>query len=161
MALTAIYERFLTSPNPLSLSENASLHYIPTLTSYTQSGPIIRHLESQKNNMVKMKSQKVISAVEGASSVALEVDTTMEFIGSGGAYLPNLDNFIIDKIAILPIVSPALCPPDMFRLLTAPDTHRPVWPRPEDLSDPSFMGPGLLVEADRCHWVKRSELACL
>ena len=108
MALTAVYERFLASPNPLSLSEKASLHYVPTLTSYTQSGPIIRHLENQNKDVVKIKSQKVISAVEGASSIALEVDTTMEFVSGGGAYLPNLENFIVDKIATLPLVSATL-----------------------------------------------------
>ena len=106
MALKAVYERFLASPNPLNFSETASLHYVPTLTSYTQSGSIIRHLENQNKNVVKVKSQKVISAVEGPSSIALEVDTTMEFLSGGGAYLPNLDSFVVvDKIVTLPIVS--------------------------------------------------------
>jgi hypothetical protein len=104
MALTAVYERFLASPNPLSLAETASLHYIPTLTSYTQSGPIIRHLESQNKNVVKTKSAKTIHAVESPSSLALEVDTTLEFISGGGAYAPGLENFIVDKIATLPLV---------------------------------------------------------
>lgn len=105
MTLRTVYERFLSSPNPLSLSQSATLNYVTTLTSYAQQGPIIRHLESQNKSVVKKKTEKIISAVEGYSSIALEVETTLEFISDGGAYLPGLDNFIVDKIATLPIVS--------------------------------------------------------
>ena len=106
MSLTAVYERFLASPNPLSLAENASLHYVPTLTSFTQSGPVIRHLENQNKKLVKVKNAKTLMAVEGSYAIALEVDTTLEFIENGGAYLPQLDpNFIVDKVVIIPIVS--------------------------------------------------------
>jgi hypothetical protein len=104
MSLTAVYQRFLASPNPLSLAENASLHYIPTLTSHSQPGPIIRHLESQAKNIVSVKAAKTISAVEGHNALAIEVDTTLEFISGGGAYLPGLENFVADKIAQLPMV---------------------------------------------------------
>jgi hypothetical protein len=104
MSLTAVYERFLASPNPLSLAENASLHYIPTLTSHSQPGPIIRHLETQNKSVVTIKSAKTISAVEGLNAIAIEVDTTIEFVSGGGAYLPGLENFVADKTATLPIV---------------------------------------------------------
>jgi hypothetical protein len=104
MALSQIYARFFASPNPLSLAEDASLHYIPTLKSFSQQGPIVRHLESQNKDVVKVKSSKRISVVEGASSIALETETVLEFISGGGSYLPGLDTFIIDSVATLPMV---------------------------------------------------------
>lgn len=104
MSLRSIYEKFLASPNPLSLSENASLHYITTLTSFNDAGPIVRHLESQNKSVVRKKSEKLISAVEGSGSLALEAETTVEFMSDGGAYLPGLDNFVTDKIVTLPVV---------------------------------------------------------
>ncbi|KAK5948288.1 hypothetical protein OHC33_010722 [Knufia fluminis] len=103
MGLQAVYERFLASPNPLNLAENATYQYVTTLTSFKQQGAIIRHLEDQHKNVVKKKTEKVISAVEGLTSVAIIVETTLEFISSGGAYLPGLDNFIIDRTATLPV----------------------------------------------------------
>lgn len=105
MTLSAIYERFIASPNPLSLAENASLHYVPTLKSFSEQGPIIKHLESQNKDVVKIKSAKIINTIEGANAIAVEVDTTLEFISGGGAYLPGLENFIVDKIATVPMVS--------------------------------------------------------
>ncbi|RMD42638.1 hypothetical protein DV735_g2480, partial [Chaetothyriales sp. CBS 134920] len=103
MSLIAIYERFLASPNPLSLSDNAALHYVPTLTSFTEPGPVIRHLESQSKEVVKPKSFKTINAVQGPSSVALEVDTTLEFLSGGGAYLPRLENLVSGRVVNLPV----------------------------------------------------------
>jgi hypothetical protein len=105
MSLKAIYERFLASPNPLSLSENVSLNYIPTLRTFTQSGPVIRHLESQSKSEVRKKAEKVIAAVEGQNSLSLDVETTLEFISSGGAYLPGLENFVTDRVVTFPSVS--------------------------------------------------------
>jgi hypothetical protein len=105
MSLRAQYERFLASPNPLTLSDTATLHYVTTLTSFTQPGPIVKHLENQNKNVVKKKSEKVIGCIEGQSSIALEVETTLEFISSGGSYLPNLDNFIVDHVATFAVVS--------------------------------------------------------
>ncbi|RMZ79424.1 hypothetical protein DV738_g3313, partial [Chaetothyriales sp. CBS 135597] len=103
MSLIAIYERFLASPNPLSLSDNAALHYVPTLTSFTEPGPVIRHLESQSKEVVKAKSFKTINAVQGPSSIALEVDTTLEFLSGGGAYLPRLENLVSGRVVNLPV----------------------------------------------------------
>ncbi|KAF7508991.1 hypothetical protein GJ744_008547 [Endocarpon pusillum] len=104
MSIRAVYEGFLASPNSLSLSENASLNYIPTLRTFTQQGPIIRHLENQNRNEVRKKSEKVIGAVEGQSSLCLDVETTLEFISSGGAYLPGLENFVTDRIVTFPTI---------------------------------------------------------
>ena len=104
MALRTTYEQFLASPNPLSLTDNATFHYIPTLTSFSQAGPIVKHLENQARTVVEKKSEKTISAVEGESAVALEVETTLEFISGGGAYLPKLENFVVDRIVTFPTV---------------------------------------------------------
>jgi len=124
MGLQAVYERFLVSPNPLNLAENATYQYVTTLTSFKNQGSIIKHLETQQKDVVKKKSEKVISTVEGLTSVALIVDTTLEFISSGGAYLPGLDSFIIDRTATLPVVSKFLR--DQTRSLTTADSLCPL-----------------------------------
>jgi hypothetical protein len=105
MSLKAVYERFLASPNPLSLSENASLNYVPTLQTFTQTGLVIRHLENQNKNDVRKKSEKIISIVEGQSSLSVDIETTLEFISGGGTYLPGLENFVTDRIVTFPTVS--------------------------------------------------------
>jgi hypothetical protein len=104
MSLKSVYERFLASPNPLSLNEHACLHYVTTLTSFSDSGPVIKHLETQSKTAVRKKSEKIVSIVEGSGSLALEVEATLEFISDGGAYLPGLDNFVTDKTVTLPMV---------------------------------------------------------
>lgn len=104
MGLLTVYERFLQAPNPLNLAENSTLQYVTTLTSFVKQGSIIKHLDEQHRNLVRKKSEKVISAVEGRTSVAVVVETTLEFISGGGAYLPGLDTFILDRTATLPVV---------------------------------------------------------
>ena len=158
MSLTAVYERFIASPNPISLAENASLHYIPTLTTHSGSGSIIRHLENQNSKVVKIKSAKTINAIEGQNALAIEVETVLEFVSGGGAYLPKLENFVADKMATLPIVSYG----SRFlrcTVLTEVDTHRPVRSGAEDQPDPTHLGSSHAPDASRCHWSSRSELA--
>lgn len=104
MGLQAIYERFLQSPNSQNLADDATLQYVTTLTSFSQQARIIKHLDDQDRNVVKKKVQKVISAVEGLTSVAVIVETTIQFISGGGAYLPGQDTFIFDRIVTLPVV---------------------------------------------------------
>lgn len=104
MGLQAVYERFLQSPNPSNLANDATLQYVTTLTSFSQQDRIIKHLDDQNRNVVKKKAQKVISAVEGLTSVAVIVETSLQFISSGGAYLPGQDTFIIDRTVTLPVV---------------------------------------------------------
>lgn len=103
MGLRAIYENFLQKPNNQSLAENATLQYITTLKSIDKNIP--NHLEDQNKNIVSKKSEKIISAIEGPTAIAVIVDTTLHFIAHGGAYLPGLDSFIVDKVATLPVVS--------------------------------------------------------
>jgi hypothetical protein len=105
MTLKDTYQRFLDLPNPISLAENASLHYITTLTTFSQPTQIIRHLESHNKKVVKTRSTRILSVVEGGFALALEVETNLEFISGGGVYLPGLENFVVDKIATIPTVS--------------------------------------------------------
>lgn len=105
MSLQAVYEKFLGSPDSHLLSDNASFNYITTLTTFNTAEAIVNHLDTQNKNVVKKKAEKVIGAVEGQSAVSLDVETTLEFISGGGAYLPGLENFVTDKIATFPVVS--------------------------------------------------------
>ncbi|KAK2758713.1 hypothetical protein FQN54_003403 [Arachnomyces sp. PD_36] len=99
MSLKSIYERFIADPHPSteSVSPDVSLNYITTTTSFNDAGPVTKHLANQKR-IVKDISRKTLSSVEGPNSLCLEVETTLEFVSGGGAYLPDLDdNFIADR----------------------------------------------------------------
>ena len=105
MSLQLTYERFLASPKADSLAQDAVLSYITTLTSYSESATVIRHLESQRK-IVRKKSEKALNAIEDGHALFLEVETVLEFITDGGAYLPGLENnFLADQVVTLPIVS--------------------------------------------------------
>jgi len=107
MSLQSIYTKFLTAPSVDALASDAtaSLHYIPTLTTVHEALPIIKHLKAQVPQL-KKREEKVLSATESNNSLVLEVETTLELLSSGGAYLPGLDdNFLTDKVVTLPIVS--------------------------------------------------------
>ena len=102
MSLTSLYEDFLRAPNAAALADKASLHYITTLTSIHDAPKVIKQLTAQH---LRKREEKIIDAVEGQDSIALEVATTIEFLIGGGAYLPGLDdNFLADRIVNLPMV---------------------------------------------------------
>lgn len=104
MALQAVYRSYLTSGNTNTLGENASLHYIPTLTSINSSAAIARHNKAQEKVLQK-KNESVLNHVEADRALSLEIDTTIEFISGGGAYLPGLDdNFVADRVVTFPTV---------------------------------------------------------
>ena len=105
MSLQALYERFLATPNPLSLAEHVAFSYVTTLTTIHGAGPVVKHVEAQDRSVVKKKAQKVIGAVEGSQSVSLDLETTLEFISGGGAYLPGLENFVTGKTVTFHTVS--------------------------------------------------------
>lgn len=105
MALQAAYKQYLAAPNASFLAENASLHYITTLTTFNGPTEIIKHLNNQIKK-VKKKEEKIIDAIEGDCALALEIETSVEFVDGGGAFLPGIDdNFLSDRIVTLPIVS--------------------------------------------------------
>lgn len=104
MSLKAIYERFLADPNSAALSPDVSLNYITTTTVFNGADAVLKHLSSQQK-IVKKKSDKTLSAIEATGALVLDVETTLEFVSGGGAYLPSLDdNFLADRVVTFPTV---------------------------------------------------------
>ena len=105
MSLLSSFLGFLRQPTTAVLANNATLSYVPTLTTIAEPTAILRHLQAQGRQLNK-KTEKPLDAIEGATGVYVDVETTIEFLTGGGAYLPGLDdNFLADKLATLPLVS--------------------------------------------------------
>ncbi|KIH87860.1 hypothetical protein SPBR_04802 [Sporothrix brasiliensis 5110] len=103
MALQTVYQQFLGAPNSANLTADASLYYITTSTSIHGSTEIIKHFATLRKQLKKNK-EAVLSSVESANGLALEIDTALEFITGGGPYLPRLDdNFLSDRKVYLPV----------------------------------------------------------
>jgi hypothetical protein len=101
----AAYTAFLASPKTAALTDYASIHYIPTLTSIHDAAPVLKHLAAQAKLLTK-KSEKVLSVVQGRTNICVETETVIEFISGGGAFIPGLDdNFLADKVVRFPVVS--------------------------------------------------------
>lgn len=104
--MAATYKQFLASPSSSLLADRASLHYVTTTTSFTGAAEIIKHLNSTQRQINK-KKEDILHIVDGQTSLALEADTGLEFVTSGGPYAPGLDdNFLADRLVYLPIVCP-------------------------------------------------------
>ncbi|TDZ60813.1 hypothetical protein C8034_v005958 [Colletotrichum sidae] len=102
--MSATYKQFLAAPNSSLLAPNATLIYITTTTTYNGPTDIIKHLNTLRNQ-VKKKKENILDLIEGRDALAAEVDTSLEFVTSGGAYLPGLDdNFLADRVVHLPIM---------------------------------------------------------
>lgn len=111
MSLALAYEAFLASPSATHLSENASLNYITTLITVNGAAEIAKHA-SQQHSILKKQQEKVLSSIENGNAVCLEIETTVEFLTGGGAYVPGLDdNFIADHVVTFPIVNHSLLVP--------------------------------------------------
>lgn len=105
MSLQSLYQTFLAAPTPAALADNASFHYIATLTTFHEPAAIVKHLSGQPQ-LLRRKLEKVLSTVESNDAICLEVETTLEFVVSGGAFLPGLDdNFLTGRVVTFPIVS--------------------------------------------------------
>ncbi|KAE8148425.1 hypothetical protein BDV25DRAFT_17632 [Aspergillus avenaceus] len=104
MSLKDVYQRFLSNPRSVPLASDVALIYITTTTKVEGEEAVLKHLIRQ-DHILKKKSQQVIDAVEGTNSLSVDVDTTVEFVSGGGAYLPSLDdNFLSDRVATFPAV---------------------------------------------------------
>ena len=104
MSLKSKYHDFLRNPSTGVLAENASVTYIPSLTSVAEPTAILKHLAAQAKQ-VRKKNENLLSFIEGGRGVCLETETTLEFLTGGGAYLPGLDdNFLVDKVVTFPVV---------------------------------------------------------
>ncbi len=105
MALQAVYKRFLAAPTSSALADNASLHYVTTTSSFTGATDIIKHFSTVRNK-IKKKKEDALFAIENQNVLVFEAETTLEFLTSGGPYLPGLDdNFLADRTVYLPIAS--------------------------------------------------------
>lgn len=108
MSLKALYEKFLARPDSGLLSTDVALHYITTTTSFNGRDAVANHLTKQ-DGIAKKKSEKILSTVEGPTSLCLDVELTLEFVVGGGAYLLTLDeNFIVDRVVTFPLVGDIL-----------------------------------------------------
>jgi len=105
MSLKSMYQSYLTNPSAAALNDKASLSYITTLTTINTAALIVKH-NAAHQKVLKKKQETVLDSVEGSSAVTLDVETTLEFISGGGAYLPGLDdNFVSDRVVTFPMVS--------------------------------------------------------
>lgn len=105
MTLRAKYEAFLAGPTADALTESALLNYVTTTTSIHTGASIIKHSNVQ-DKILKRKGDRVLAAIESSSGLCVELETTIEFIHGGGAYLPGLDdNFVADRTVVFPTVS--------------------------------------------------------
>lgn len=112
------YKAFLASLSASALADDVSLHYITTLTSIQGATAVSKHFSVQEK-FLKKKGEKVLSAVDGGNSLAVDVETTIEFVQGGGAYLPGLDdNFVADRTVTFPMVC--------LLLLFSFASHRPI-----------------------------------
>lgn len=103
-SLNAIYQSFLANPNVSALSSDASLNYITTLIAINSATSILKHIAAH-HHVLKKKEENVLSVVESENSICLDVETTLEFVTGGGAYLPGLDdNFLADRVVTFPMV---------------------------------------------------------
>lgn len=105
MALQAAYKQFLAVPNSSALAGDASLHYVTTTSSFAGATDIIKHLATLRNK-IKKKKEEALFALEARNVLVLEAETVLEFVTSGGPYLPGLDdNFLADRTVYLVVVS--------------------------------------------------------
>ena len=103
-SLKSVYQNFLASPNASALNNDASVNYVTTLTTINSAAAIIKHHAAHQKVLTK-KEEKVLSCIEGSNALCLDVETTLEFITGGGAYLPGLDdNFLADRVVTFPMV---------------------------------------------------------
>lgn len=162
MSLKAIYESFLANPNPAALGRDVSLNYITTTTTVTGADEVVKHLASQQR-IVKKKSDKILSAIEAPASLVLDVETTLEFVAGGGAYLPSLDdNFLTDRVVTFPTVSPSRAMSCKIYLLLISDfagTYCPFRLAKPGPTHQTLLGPGIIAQASRRRRLSRTQLA--
>lgn len=162
MALQAAYQQYLATPNSSFLAENASLHYITTLTTFHGPAEIIKHLNTQTKKL-KKKSEKIIDVVDGTSSLAVETELTVEFLNGGGAFLPGIDdNFLADREVTFLVVCYSICSTCCCMCankLGSLDPHCLLRCERQNNSNPTELGPRLAPEVDRCDWKDWTKLA--
>ena len=105
MTLVQTYQSFLASPSAAPLASDAAINYVTTLTTVSGPDAIVKHF-AREQKLLKRKREEVLHVIESSNALCLEMDTTIEFVQGGGAYLPGLDdNFLADQVVDLPMVS--------------------------------------------------------
>jgi hypothetical protein len=121
------YRQYQANPKSeaVKLADDVSLIYVPTTTKIESRGALISHVQKQ-GYVVKKRSEQIISSIEGSDALCLEMETTLEFMEGGGAYLPSLDdNFLADRVVTFPTVNPPRSRILRSRLMQPPaDAHR-------------------------------------
>ncbi|KAM0714953.1 hypothetical protein Q7P37_009418 [Cladosporium fusiforme] len=102
--MASTYLSFLASPSASVLAPSASINYITTTTAISEPTAILKHLQIQSKQVVK-KEEQVLSTIEGANGVFVETQTTLQFHNGGGAFLPGMDENVIDeRIVTFPLL---------------------------------------------------------
>ncbi|KAK3675455.1 hypothetical protein LTR78_004538 [Recurvomyces mirabilis] len=98
------YASFLKSPTTSLLAADASLVYITTTTEIKEPNAILKHLQSQQKLLDK-KNEKILNTIAGQDGLCLETETTLLFKMGGGAYLPGIDENLLDeKLVTFPVM---------------------------------------------------------
>ncbi|KAJ6009964.1 hypothetical protein N7522_004980 [Penicillium canescens] len=98
------YRQYQANPKSehVKLADDVSLIYVPTTTKIESRDAVISHVKKQ-DYVVKKRSEQIISSIEGSDALCLDMETTLEFMEGGGAYLPSLDdNFLADRVVTFP-----------------------------------------------------------
>jgi hypothetical protein len=102
--MAATYQSFLNAPSASALAPNASINYITTTTAVHEPAAIIKHLQIQQKQVVK-KDEKILYTIESGNGLCLETEVTLQFHNGGGAFLPGMDENVIDeRIVTFPLV---------------------------------------------------------
>lgn len=102
--MASTYRSFLASPDASHLASDASINYITTTTTINESAAIIKHLQAQQKQVTK-KDEKVLSTIEDGNSLCLETELTIQFNNGGGAFLPSMDENLLDeKLVVFPLL---------------------------------------------------------
>lgn len=119
----AAYQSYLANPTASTLNENASLNYITTLTTINTAAAIVKHTTAH-GKVLKKKEEKILSCIESDDALCLDIETTLEFVSGGGAYLPGLDdNFVADRVVTFPMVCTRTLPLANSQADLAPQVH--------------------------------------
>jgi hypothetical protein len=99
------YRKFLADPKSANVAANISLIYVTSTTKFEGSDSVLTHL-SRQSSIVKKKTEDIINAIESSDSLVLDIETTLEFLENGGAYLPSLsEDYLADRVVTIPTVN--------------------------------------------------------
>nr|POF12809.1 dihydrofolate reductase [Quercus suber] len=104
LTMANTYGAFMQAPNTSMLAADASISYITTTTTINEPAAIIKHLAVQSKQITK-KAEKVLNVIETQDALCLESETTLQFNSGGGAYLPGMDENLLDeRVVTFPIL---------------------------------------------------------